>query len=232
MTSMTELMREALARKKEPKKPDVVLDAVVLDEVSGGDSYTETDIKIKTAAAIQQWVESDDLDDGETLADRLVALIVGIADSNKDGEITDDEQEILNTSLEYAWDYLSKYGVDDEDAGALLNDWDADAAERIRDLVASALPDGDEASAKDIDDFVFGDSQESALDDAALDAVYRKVTAVRGGKKVRINKRISGTVRLSAKQKIGLKKAHMKSHGAKAMIHRLKSNKLRKRMGM
>ncbi|MFA5920145.1 MAG: hypothetical protein WC856_02490 [Methylococcaceae bacterium] len=232
MNSMTDLMRTALTR-KEVKKQVPILDAVNDETVSRGSSYTETDIKIKTAAAIQEWVETDDLDSGETLADRLVALIVGIADANKDGEITDDEGVVLDIALNAAWDYLTEKGIDDEDAGALLNDWDADAADRIRDFVASELPDGEEASAADIDNFAFGDSdQEAPLDDAALDAVYRKKVVIKGGKKIRVNKRISGHVRLSAKQKISIRKMHIKSHSAAAQMHRLKSMKIRKRMGV
>jgi hypothetical protein len=228
MSTLTELMRTALAQPRIVKQA-VALDDATFDGVESGDSYTETDIKLKTAAAISQWTETDDLDDGETLADRLLALIVGIADANKDGDITDDEQGVLDLALNDAWDYFTKYGVDDADAGALLNDWDADAADRIRDLIASSLGDGD----TEIDAFAFGDSdQEAMMDDATLDAVYKKRLVVRGGKKVRINKRISGHVRLSAKQKISVKKMQMKSHRAGAMMHRLKSNKLRQRLGM
>ena len=222
MSNVTELMRKAL----KPEKPKPVLDGIEGVALTGADAYTEADIKVKTAAAIQQWAETDDLDDGETYADRLLALIVGLADANKDGEISDDEQGVLDIALNDAWDYLSKYGVDDEDAGVLLNDWDSDAADRIRDLVASALPEGDGAVA-DIDSFAFGAAQ-----DAVFDAVYKKKVVVRGGRKVRINKRISGTVRLSAKQKIAIKRAQMKSHSATAQMHRIKSLKVRKRSGL
>ncbi|MGL4525765.1 MAG: hypothetical protein ACRCUC_02195, partial [Aestuariivirga sp.] len=119
-------------------------------------------------------------------------------------------------------------GVTDEDAGSLLNDWDDDTADRVRDLVASALPDGDDEASADIDNFVFSDSDQ----EPALDAVYRKVLAVRGGKKMRIRKRISGTVRLSAKQKLAIRKARMKSHSAGAMMRRMKSMRLRQKSGL
>ena len=55
---------------------------------------------------------------------------------------------------------------------------------------------------------------------------------VRNGKKVRINKRVSGTVRLSAKQKVAIKKARLKSHNARAMLKRAKSMRKRKQMGL
>ena len=56
--------------------------------------------------------------------------------------------------------------------------------------------------------------------------------AVRNGKKMRIRKRISGTVRLSAKQKLAIRKARMKSHSAGAMMRRMKSMRMRRKMGI
>lgn len=222
---MRELMLNALKTQPvEKEKP--VFDMVGAD-MSGADTYTDNDVALKTVASIQQWVEMDDMEDGESCADRLMAMMIGIADANKDGEISDDEQELVDLALNSAWDYLSKYGVSDDDISSLLNDWDVDAAERIRDLLASALPEGDAADA-DMDDFVFGAGDQ----EAALDATYKKKVVVRGGKKVRINKRISGTVRLSARQKMAIRKALMKSHSAVAQMRRKKSMKVRKRSGL
>lgn len=221
MNTAQDMMREALNRKLKP-----VLDAVEDSGLSGADVYTKSDITLKAVASVQQWVEADDLEDGESCADRLMAMVVGIADANKDGEISEDEQGVADIALNAMWDYLSKYGAEDDDISSLLNDWDNDAAERIRDLLASSFPEGEDADA-DINNFVFGGGQE-----AAFDAVYKKTMAIRGGKKVRIRKRISGTVRLSAKQKIGIRKAQMKSHSALAMMHRMKSMKVRKRSGL
>lgn len=223
--SMTELLRGAMKR----RAAEPVLDTASADPtLPGADDYAITDITMSTVACIQQWAETDDLDDGESFADRLLAFIVGIADANKDGEITEDEQGVMEVALNAAWDYLVQLGVSEEDAGALLNDWDADTADRVRDLVSAALPEGEDAADAEIDNFVFsGGDQEPALD-----AAYKKTLVIRGGKKVRINKRVSGTVRLSAKQKLGLRKARMKSHSAGAMMRRMKSMRMRKKMGM
>ena len=76
---------------------------------------------------------------------------------------------------------------------------------------------------------MFGEDEDEG---AALDAVYKKKLVVRNGKKVRINKRVSGTVRLSAKQKVAIKKARLKSHNARAMLKRAKSMRKRKQMGL
>lgn len=223
--SMSELLRGAMKRREPVKVLDSTGDEPAL---SGADDYTLRDIKLSAIAVVQQWTETDDLDDGESYADRLMAMFVGIADANHDGDVTEDEQGVLEVALNAAWDYLVKAGVTEEDAGALLNDWDDDAADRVRDLVASVLPDGDDAASAEIDSFVFSDDDNAP----ALDAVYRKTVAVRNGKKVRINKRISGTVRLSAKQKVAIRKARMKSHSAGAMMRRLKSMRLRRKAGL
>jgi hypothetical protein len=222
MSNAQEMMREALNRKS-----NQVLDATSKDSgLSGADTYTQKDITLKAVATVQSWVETDDLDDGESYADRLLALVVGIADDNKDGEISEDEQGVVDIALNAIWDYLAKFDADDADISALLNDWDDDAGERIRDLLASSMPEGEDNDA-DLDNFVFGSDQSEVFD-----AVYKKTMAIRSGKKVRINKRISGVVRLSAKQKIGIRKAQMKSHSAVAMMHRAKSMRMRVKSGL
>lgn len=223
--SMTELLRGAMKRRDATKTLDSTGEEPAL---AGADNYTIADITMSAVSAVQQWAETDDLDDGESYADRLMALVVGIADANKDGDITEDEQGVLDVALNAAWDYLVKCGATEEDAGALLNDWDDEAADRVRDLVASVLPEGDDEANAEIDSFVFSESDQ----EPAFDAVYKMKMAVRGGKKMRIRKRISGTVRLSAKQKLAIRKARMKSHSAGAMMRRMKSMRMRKKAGL
>lgn len=65
-----------------------------------------------------------------------------------------------------------------------------------------------------------------------LDATYRKRMVIRNGKKVRVNKRVSGTVRLSGKQKLAIRKASLKARSAGAKARRMKSMKLRRKMGL
>ncbi len=225
--SMTQMLRGAMKPPAAPEKK--TFDSAGSDSlVAGAEDFTIADISMAAVAAIQQWAETDDLDDGESHADRLMALLVGIADANKDGEITEDEQGVLDVAVNAAWDYLVSCGVSEEDAGALLNDWDSETADRVRDLVASVLPEGEDEASAEIDNFVFSESDQ----EPALDAVYKMKVAVRGGKKVRIRKRISGTVRLSAKQKLAIRKARMKSHSAAAMMRRMKSMRQRRKMGL
>lgn len=236
--SLTNMIRDLSRESKKPKEQPVkpVFDsAVTFDDSMVLDmamDYTEKDIKIKSLGALHYWLETDDLDEEENMALRLQSLLIGIADPNKDGEITEDDQEVLDIALNCVGDYLEKYDIDDSDIDLLINDWDADAAERIRDFVAASMPDGDEAE-KEMDGFVFDTVVVDNEDEVStLDAVYKKKIVVRKGKKVRINKRIAGKVRLSARQKVAIKKAQMKSHRSGAMMRRKKSNKLRKNSGL
>lgn len=221
--SMTEMLRGVLA----PTQPK-------LDSAGGGgigsgpmgaDQYVMQDVAIKTAAAVQQWAETDDLEDGESYSDRLFAHLIGVVDANKDGDITDDEQGVLNLALNAAWDYMVSLGVSEDDAAALLNDWDEDAADRVRDLLASGMPDGDADSDDGIDSFVFSDQT------PLMDSAYRSVMVVRGGKKMKVNRRV-GAVRLSPRQKLAIRKASMKSHSPGATMRRMKSMQARKKMGL
>lgn len=222
--SLPELLRQAMAKEKptEPVKPS----RFVFDSVGNGAeaSYTLQDIKLKVASAVQTWCESDDLEGDETAALRLQALLIGIIDENKNGEVDDDEADAFDAILNFAWDYLSGKGVDDDDIELLLNDWDESAADRVMDLVTGALPDADDAIA-DMNAFAFSDDDQGAV----FDSVFKNVFSFKHGVKQRIKKRISGVVHLSGKQKLAIRKMHMKSHSARAMLGRLKSMRLRKK---
>lgn len=222
----------ALLTPQAKAKPRAIFDGVDDADVpqGGAAAYALADLRLKAVAVVHGWAETglDDLADGETLADRLLALVVGVADADKDGELTADEQEVCDIVLNAIWDYLLTKGVSEEDCDALLNGWDAAAGDRVNDLVVSALPDGDEAAADEMDSFAF----DAESDGAVFDAVYKKKIVVRGGKKMRINKRVSGHVKLSAKQKLGIRKMLRKSHSAAATMHRAKSVRIRKRAGL
>lgn len=182
---------------------------------------------------VLEWLGTpdSDLEEGETQADRLLAMFIGIADDNKDGEIDSEEADVIEIAMNTAADYLSTKGVSDEDIVALLEEQDEEASARVRELLGDELGASDEAMAE-IDAFVFdADSSESVLD-GVLDAVYKKKMVVRKGKKVRINKRVSGKVRLSAAQKVSIRKATRKAHTAGARVRRMKSMKVRARSGL
>lgn len=221
--------------------PKARLDATDPDMVAGeAASFAIRSISMQAAATVQAWCESDDLGEGEGAGDRLFAMLVGIADDNKDGELSDAEQAVVDVAMNEAWSYMSAKGVAESDLSALFNAEDPAeynaAGVRIMEFLCDKLPDGDEAAGDEVDDFAFGaEAQEGIFDSAGnlmLDAVYKKRFAIRGGKKMIIRKRVSGTVRLSARQKVAIRKAGMKSRSAGAMVKRMKSLRVRKAMNL
>lgn len=215
MSGYKEMMRDALkgmatiAPEDQPKRRSIVLD--------GADDYADRDLAMQSISVVQEWAETDDLDEHETLSDRLLSMVSGLADEDIEGEIGDDEEVVIAGALEHIADYLQSIGVDDDDIDSLLNEWDEEAAERVVDFLVSEMPD---------------DPDGEVLDSIVFDATYRKRAAVRGGKKVMIKKRASGSVRLSSKQKAALKKARRRAHSPKATARRLKSMRQRRRLGM
>lgn len=200
------------------EKQEAMLDAAT-ENAKG--VYQIQDFKVKAAACVQQWADDDiPLDEGETQADRLKALLIGIVDINDNKEIDEDEADAFNVVVNFALDYMVRHGVNEDDAIDLLSDFDSDLADTVRDFLISELPD-DDAAGDDMDSFAFSDGEDM------MDAVYKKRMVVRGGKKVKANIRISGTVRRSGAQKAAMKKAQRKSHGAGAMMRRAKSMRMR-----
>lgn len=202
-----------------------VLDAA-LDAAA---TYAASGVRDDAISALTVWAGTpeSDLDEGESLGDRLMAMAIGVADENKDGDLTEEETDVVGIALNAMADYLSTAGASDADIVALLEEGDAEAASRVHELLAGAG--ADDAA---VDSFVFDAESSEAVMDSVLDAVYRKKVVVRGGKKVRINKRVSGKVRLSAAQKVAIRKATMKSRSSMARVRRMKSMKVRRRAGL
>lgn len=201
-------------------------------------SFALQQTAVHAAASVQSWVESEDMDTGEGMTDRLIGMLVGVANDDPNGELSEDEQSVYQIAANAAWDYMAAKGVAESDLDAMFNSDDPamanEAGTRAAEFLADALPDGDEAAADELDSFAFGsDGQDAVFDGvAALDAVYKKRFAIRAGKKVKINKRISGHVRLSAAQKVSIRKAHLKANSAGAKARRMKSMKMSRRMGL
>ena len=227
--------QEAGMGRQEPPKPTPqastqrghYLDGVEIGASTAQTTFNEQAFKRDAANVITTWLETDDLDEGETLADRLKGMFIGVIDGDKDGELSDDEQTIAEALLDAGADYLTSKGVSDEDACALLDDWDSDAADRVLDFLAGSMPDGDAAN-EELNGFVFDEQAQEAL----FDAVYKKKTVIRNGRKVLKNVRISGTVRLSAKVKANLKRMQLKAQTAQAKFRRARSNHTRLKMGL
>lgn len=248
----------AVKRDKDDQQSGVLDSADDNEEVNGfvldSAEFDGRSMALDAAAAIQQWAEDDDYEDGETSGDRLFGLMMGMVNEDKDGEVSTEEQAMFDDICDYSSQYLARMGVDSSDVNVLLDDFDDDVADRVRDAVLSGMPDGDGAS--DINGFVFGGN---ALDDATEDdeddgevldkafqapkgqnqvtrgknkAGYKTVVVVRKGERKVARKRIAGKVRLSPKQKAALKKARIKSKTAQAIRNWRKSNRLRGKLGL
>lgn len=234
----------ALAKNQEALLDSAKMDATYDPAVAAAAAaaFTAKDLKMNAAASVQEWVETGeaDLEDGEGMGDRLVALLIGIADANMDGEIGDDEADVAQAAMDEAYSYMMGKGVAAEDLDAIFNGDDAAAsnaaADRAKEFLASVMPEGAEGSMDDLDSFVFSEADEApALDSTGsslLDAAYRRVVAIRQGKKTFVHKRISGTVRLTGKQKMSIRKAGMKAHSSQARMRRAKSMRISRSMGL
>lgn len=216
-------------------------DYAIFDDANGSKSWVnsaEDDVaaaevarlRIDVASAISAFAETDinDLDNDETLSDRFDALMIGICDADKNGDLDDDELDLLGYAYELAQDNLLERGLSGDDVDAMLNDGDASAAANIHEFLVNSMPEGEDAEMDAINNFAF----DSDSDAAVMDATYKRNISIRNGKKTIIRKRIAGTVRLSAKQKAAIKKAQRKAHSGAARIKRLKSLKKRLSMGL
>ena len=195
-------------------------------------AHAVADIRQASAALVSHWINTspENYDEGEGSADRLLAMAIGVADENKDGEISDDEADVIELSLNAMADFLVGKGVTEEDAVALLQETSNEAGDRVLEMLA-----GEPAVDDEVESFAFDSESSASVMDCArqvFDAVYKKKMAIRKGKKVRINKRVSGNVRLSGAQKVAIRKAGLKSRSASARMHRMKSMKIRKNAGL
>lgn len=66
--------------------------------------YQEQVVAIEALNYFTEWCETkeDELEDGEGFGDRLLGLMVAVADDNQDGELDDDEQELVTIGLQAA----------------------------------------------------------------------------------------------------------------------------------
>lgn len=233
---------EAHARKmaeaKAANKSGTAMDGALLKgDLSQAEMYTLGDLTAKAAGIVSAWAETSDLSDNETYSQRLDALIMGCCDMDGNGEIGDDENDCYQMVWGLVGDYMQAKGASYDDVEAIANKGDEAAATRVMELIAESLPDGVDAEIDEINSWAFDDESTGSIFDntkaeTAMDATYKKQVMIRGGKKVRKNVRVSGTVHLSGAQKAGLKKAQMKSHSAGAQMKRMKSLKVRKKFGL
>lgn len=224
-----EYLTGVMAEAKRPKD-DPALDSAGEALDSAASAYMSQSFRLHAASVLNQWAETmdEDLDPGETLADRLLALLVAAVDEDGDDELDETEQEMLEAVLAAAEEYLLSLGVALEDVSDLLDNWTEEAAVRVRDAVATALPDGDDAD-DGLSRFAF-DADSTA---SVFDAAYKNVVAFEHGKKVIKRRRISGaSKRLTPKQKAALRKARSLSNSSRAKRWKAVSVKKRLKAGI
>lgn len=193
-------------------------------------------------------IVENDLADDELPTDRLDTLLAGIA-AGVDDEDFEADQATLDIVIANVQDALATLGVSDELIAAIFSS-DAEADEAIEsaaEIIESNAPTGDDLE-EFIDLFVYGEADEKDGEEGMLDGisigkttaksgkfgkvVYKAVKAIRNGKVQVVNKRISGKVKLSAKQRSALNKARRKASSSGAIKKRMRSMKKAKALNI
>jgi len=204
-----------------------------LDAVSTGKSkapvkgraetYLDQNLQLETMSILKEWADMSegDLDEDETFGERLHNLLVLMADEDGDEVITKDEELAINAAKDVINSYLEQIGVESEDIGALLDDRDEDAAERVREAVSE-----DDTA---LDSMVFGEEDED--EDEVMDAAGGglKINGVVPGKKLFVSfhhgVRIKKWKRVSGRPKKPT--AAQKAQRMKALIQAKKPDAIR-----
>lgn len=194
--------------------------------------------------------DSEELLPSELLDSLMLEAFDNSDDEDDEGTAVDDA--VKTTLSAHVSDALSTLGVADDIISDLFNDdvEIADAATlNAAETVLENMPDDGE----DFDDFVAAfvySDYEDDTDEANFDSmgqpqfdaakklragkktvkkvngktlVYKAIKAIRNGKKVVINKRISGNIKLTSGQKGALKKARRKSGNSAAIRKQMRS---------
>lgn len=194
------------------------------------------DIRTKAAHAVQVWAETDDLDNDESLYDRLDVLVSSIADGGidlDDDPATDDRDDVYMVAMQAASDYMSALGADDSDLETLFNSKDDDArdeaANRLLEFLMQALGDDDSEAEEAVKNFAFDMDSDGNVFDSAN---FKKMPVIRGGKKIILKKRLGTKLKRTPKQKAALMKAQHKAHSGAANLHRQKSLNIGRKAGL
>lgn len=182
-------------------------------------------LAVQSVFAVQTWAEKTvDLGENENQADRLFALIIGIIDEDKNGEVSEDEQYFFDLVIEYVAQYLISLDVDINDVKSLLENWSSETAEKVCNFISGKISSDESQAIDSVISFVVGGG-------VTFDSATRKEVVFRNGKKTVKNKRIGGKFVMSAKHKVALAKNRMKSKSTTALKKLSKSLKARAKAG-
>lgn len=178
-----------------------------------------------------------------TLSDALDRYIVEATDDLDSDD--QDGEDAVNLFMGAFTDALKTLGVDDqliEDAFSGDIDTSDGALQAIATTVVANLPDDGEPMDEFVDEFVFVQNEPTFDAMAGKHTIkkmngkkihYQGTWAIRGGKKVVVNKRMPNQkVRLTTKQKAGLKKARNHAFTPNAMRKRIKSFLKSQKLGL
>lgn len=196
---------------------------------------------------LTQAIIDKELDEDELPSDRLGALIAGFAADDE----TDDEIEVDQSTVDIftanVQDALETLGVSQDVIKTMFGEGEEaeDAIEVAAETVESNTPQGDNLDSL-IDLFAYGEPEEDEghmLDGVSLGktttksgkfgkVIYKAIKAIRNGKVSIVNKRISGKVKLSAKQRAALNKARKKATSSPSLKKRARSMAKHKQMNI
>lgn len=215
---------------------DSAVDRAAADMVNTFDAaeavadYVETDLRMTAIKIVMSWVETDmaDLDEGETLSDRLIAMLIESVDEDGDDDLSDMEIDALNIAIEGAWDYITGKGVSGEDADMLLNDADEEAGMRVRDMLVEKMADGETEYDSAYTTAVHG------MDGMTVDAISAKLRGKmtighKHGRK-KIVHHMLRRIRRTGKQRAAFQKARRRAHSGNALKLNMRSNRLTRRI--
>ncbi|MNZ81642.1 hypothetical protein D3C78_1003180 [compost metagenome] len=202
-------------------------------------------VSLETVFGLAESIVEKTLDEDELPSDRLDNLLAGLASGSDDDEFEVDEAT-LDIIIANVQDALASLGVD-EGVIASMFGGDANADEAIEaaaEIIVSNTPQGDDLD-EFIDLFVYGEAEDDELmvDGVSIGkttsksgkfgkVVYKAVKAIRNGKVAIVNKRVSGKVKLSPKQRSALAKARRKAGSASAIEKRSRSMAKSKAMNL
>lgn len=212
-------------------------------------------MRMDALAVVTQFAQDmidNDLD-GDSPAQRIDLLMIKAADPDEDDADPDGDDARLQVLSAHVADALMTLGVSASVVEVAFGE-DVSAANRALRQVADTLrqnlpPVNGQQMAALASRFVFGfreadmrDADEMSAFDAmspgrttsrtvgGRNLMYKAVVAIRNGVRAVVNRRVSGTVHLSAAQKTALARASAKSHSSAALQKRKKSVAKRKRL--
>lgn len=192
--------------------------------------YVETDLRMTAIKMVMSWVETDpaDLDEGETLSDRLIGMLLESVDEDGDDELNDHEIDALNVAIEGAWDYITGKGVSAEDADMLLNDADEEAGMRVRDMLVEKM--GDDETEYDSAYMAAVDSMDGLSLDAINAKLRGKMTIGHKHGRKKVVHHMLRRIRRTGKQRAAFQKARRRAHSGNALKINKRSNRLTRRI--